>query len=1300
MTDVPVASSHRWQPLRIGIVDLFYYDYAEFWFRDGRVLFRGNNGTGKSKILALTLPFLLDGDLSPSRVEPDGDRDKRMEWNLLLGGKYDERLGYAWLELGRVAEDGERAYVTVGCGLRAAHGRGVADRWFFLTSQRIGQDLFLIGQNGTTLPHDRLVDAIGQHGQVTRTGEQYRRWIDEHLFHLGDERYDALISLLIQLRQPQLSKRPNEEKLSNALSEALPPIDQAVLSDIAAAFHDLEQQREELNGLRETRGHVEQFLERYRRYAAVAARRQGRELRAAHAAYEDVQRNLSSVRDLISAATAEERTAERELDQAEQQLGEQAAVRDELNSDPRLKNLADAQRYAEESAAAAVRAGDAASRAKSKRDKQEQRVANAERSTDQTRLSLVGAERDIISGATRAGIDRQHAALLAPLALPDGGERGLTEERIRSVEGAIKDLSNRRLEAVDHVIGLAEAAARRQADLIHARTVLAERERDRDAAQDRVSEAEDSLTRSIDEHVASWRAYAGKVTLLTVPDPDEVGLAEWAESLSGANPAVSVLRDRDQAVGQRLASERASAETRLVDEQQALRALEEERSRLESGEIARPPAPYTRGENVRDGRPGAPLWQVVDFHDDVDDTARAGIEAALESAGLLDAWITPDGRLLDSGTHDVVVSAGIGVAGNLRATLRPVIDPHDPRAATLTDQTVEAVLAGVGLGEQDCAAWIAVDGRWRVGPLRGEWAKPVAEYIGHGAREEARQRRLAELTRLIEETHRSVERIAVDVAAVERRMKALTAEFDRHPSDQQLRDTHADLAGARAHHAYARGKLEEQREEVDRVAAGTDQAVRERNDAAADLALPTELDALRGVRDAVGEYRGTAAALAAAMRRHADRLADLVTWRGELEAAETELAMAEDSARTAAANAAEEHRRLEALQEAIGATVEELEAKLNAARARIQELRRELEGLREYRQRAAETRARAEGQVQLLTATLDSAIDRRDTAVRDFQRFASTGLLGVACGTRIEIPDVASAWAPDPAVRLARRAEQVMVEIDDGDDAWKRVQDEIARRYSELSEALSRHGHHAVAGLEDWFIVAVEFQGRERSPDELAELLTAEIDYRERMLTAKERNLLEEHLVNDVASHLQKLISDAGAQVAQMNAELEERPTSTGMRLRLRWESKPDGPAGLLEARSRLLRQESDLWSPEDRAAVGAFLQREIEAERAADELGTWTEHLHRALDYRSWHRSVSRDTKTADGDRPRARPPAVNACSPCRCPSSRPRRRTTGRRIPTRPVSSHSTKRSPASTTTLAPSASGSLPRLTSTWP
>ena len=71
--------------LRLGLVELYRYDAEEFWFRDGHLLLRGNNGTGKSKVLSLTLPLLLDASLRPARLEPDGDAGKKMAWNLLLG---------------------------------------------------------------------------------------------------------------------------------------------------------------------------------------------------------------------------------------------------------------------------------------------------------------------------------------------------------------------------------------------------------------------------------------------------------------------------------------------------------------------------------------------------------------------------------------------------------------------------------------------------------------------------------------------------------------------------------------------------------------------------------------------------------------------------------------------------------------------------------------------------------------------------------------------------------------------------------------------------------------------------------------------------------------------------------------------------------------------------------------------------------------------------------------------------------------------------------------------------------------
>lgn len=179
---------------------MFFYDREEFWFRDGRLLLRGNNGTGKSKVLALTLPFLLDGDVSPARVEPDGDHHKRMEWNLLLDGRHTERTGYTWLELGRLDADGQPRYLTLGCGLKAVAGKGAPARWFFATGQRVGVDLWLATEAGTAKAKDRLADALDEDARLVEQPGAWRRLVDEALFGLGEERYEALLRLLLQLR--------------------------------------------------------------------------------------------------------------------------------------------------------------------------------------------------------------------------------------------------------------------------------------------------------------------------------------------------------------------------------------------------------------------------------------------------------------------------------------------------------------------------------------------------------------------------------------------------------------------------------------------------------------------------------------------------------------------------------------------------------------------------------------------------------------------------------------------------------------------------------------------------------------------------------------------------------------------------------------------------------------------------------------------------------------------------------------------------------------------------------------------
>ena len=69
-------------------------------------------------------------------------------------------------------------------------------------------------------------------------------------------------------------------------------------------------------------------------------------------------------------------------------------------------------------------------------------------------------------------------------------------------------------------------------------------------------------------------------------------------------------------------------------------------------------------------------------------------------------------------------------------------------------------------------------------------------------------------------------------------------------------------------------------------------------------------------------------------------------------------------------------------------------------------------------------------------------------------------------------------------------------------------------------------------------MIDVVFQGRSHDLPGLAEALAAEVEQRTTLLSAREREILENHLLNEVAGTLHELISAAEAEVRQMNDEL------------------------------------------------------------------------------------------------------------------------------------------------------------------
>ncbi|MEU6039484.1 TIGR02680 family protein [Actinomadura sp. NPDC047616] len=1212
-TRLPEPASERWKPLRAGLVDIFYYDAEEFWFHDGRLLLRGNNGTGKSKVLALTLPFLLDGELAPHRVEPDGDRQKRMEWNLLLGGRHPhpERLGYTWLEFGRRAADGTAEFRTIGCGLKAVTGRGISRHWFFVTGQRPGLDVHLVSATGVALTREKLREAVDGHGMVYDRASDYRRAVDEALFGLGEHRYEALVNLLIQLRQPQLSKRPDERLLSRALTEALPPLSPTLIATVAEAFRGLDEEREALRSLEEARTAAEAFLGHYRRYARIAAKRAAAGPRLTHSRYEHLNRDLTEAESRHDAAERELSEATRLLEELRAEKTRLEGRRQALEASPQMR---DAKRI-EEMGRELRRRAEHAERLERERadrvtetDRRRGRAEAARTRREQAQHALATALDRAGAAAARARCGGPHDEIVS----------GWEHDPARARREA-DDLVERTSRAIAELERLLAVLARARTRLESARVEAERLERQIQDAAERV-EAADTLTRSRSaELLDAYVTYLARLEEIKVGDPDAVlaALEAWTQTAEGANPAATAVNDAARAATAELGRLDAALDSRLRAERETANRLEEEIGKLERGVHEPPPVPHTRDQQARADRPGAPLWRVVDFSDALPAEHRAGLEASLEAAGILDAWVTPEGGLLAA--DDTFLLAGDPVDGPSCATvLRPAVDRADPRAAVLGDDAVAAVLKRIGLGP-GARTWVAVDGRWANGVLGGSWHKDEAGYIGEGAREAARRARIARLRAELGETAGRVAALEDEREVLSARQRALDAEHRALPPDTDLREAHVRFADA----VRRRRELTDEHTEALGVVAERDAeaaaAHRHAAEFADDVGLPVDGAELAEIGAAMTDYRLALAGLwpAAESLRTARRAENEET--EELGRVQDRLNEVAERAAEARAEATEADETYRALVETAGAAVEELFRQLEEVREALTARDGAETGARRRERAALEARGEARGACERLADEIRQAAGERDAAMAAFRGFAATGLLAVAL-PELEIPDPDQEWAVRPAVELARAVNAALDGVDDADGPWDRVQRRVTEEHKQLSDVMSRHGHSVGLTLRDGIMVVdVVFQGRTRDIPGLAGALAEDTGHRARLLSAREREILENHLLNEVAGTLQELIAAAEEEVAAMNTELTARPTSTGMRLRLLWRPARDAPEGLERVREKL-RQTVDAWSAGDRAAVGAFLQEQINREHADNPAAGWTEQLTKALDYRNWH--------------------------------------------------------------------------------
>ncbi|GAA3773001.1 TIGR02680 family protein [Streptomyces coacervatus] len=1247
-------SPHRYRLHRAGIRNVWQYDEQEFSFGDGRLLLRGKNGAGKSKALEMLLPYLLDGDARA--LDATGTGRTTLQWLMLDGFEQTNRLGYLWVEFARTDAEGEQRHLTLGAAIRASQSTRTARPFFFVTPLRVGEDLHLASA-GQPLPLDQLKSCIGAEN-VTDRAVEHRARVARELFGLTDPaRYRNLLHLLHRLRRPTIGDRIDSGGLVGVLAETLPALDDEVVEKVARNLDDLDAVRGDLGRLERTDEALRTFLTGYRGYLHGALRRRagqvGEELErlAEHRrAASDAARKATELRTdeeeitvRLDTLVAQSEAAETELDalhasaayRSLQELGEKRATVTALHS-------------------AATTAFKALRQAHSGQEEAGRRLTDDAARLGTELAELATAHGELLREAERSGLDPVHlgeppqapltpvaAAAAAQLTAPDGDFHLVRHGEVLAVDthtcadalhtwdtqlDAAGSVIRNRARAVTELIALLEQArlARRAAQEADAARERLEEQAEQ--ARARAGRRREGTAREGEAYADAVRVWTERLESLTgvpldavraptVHDPAQDPLPAHAPD-EVADTARSVLDEWLTALGEQRDSH-AVAVRELTAEQGRVRRDRDDWERRTDPAPAPPPhrsAPRTPGT-------GAPLYRLVDFADGTSAAARPGLEAALEASGLLDAWVLADGTVLDPNALDALLVPGTSAVGRtLAEVLRPVAAPDSGVTAERVESVLRAV-AWVAEGATEAAgeSVIGTDGSWKLGVACGRHIKQTAEYVGAEVRAETRRRVLAELDRQLAELQEQLTEQERSLCLLTEHRTQVAHALSHPPPARGLTDAWARAAEAGRTAQVLAGQASAAAREAEQARARAVAARRETEATAGAHDLPADPVALDSVRLALDRLttgtqrlRGRLQTVAASADGHHQSREDFE--RALTSCAEAQSDYAEPLARLDAAR-----RTVQALEDALGASEQEILAREDEAKRRLEAVRRQLPGVQRDMGDTHDARVRAEE---------DERVRREALAAQEGEAIASgrrlrtaLSLPGVSRGAGLDLsPEDEAAAAEDDARDRTRALRQLVESVRSRLDAERRdISDTtLLNRHTELRDQLSG-GYDATLEEHDGIKVCrlVDDHGAHDIAVVGERIAAQAADARER-LTDREREVFQRFLTGELGDHLSAQVLAAGALVAALNTTLSTVRTSHGLGVTLDWKLA-DAVEADVRAAVELLRSPSGLRTREQSEQLRDVLQRRIEDARRADPAAGYAAHLRTALDYRDW---------------------------------------------------------------------------------
>lgn len=1210
----------RWKMNRMGFVNFWLYDEETFTFEDGKLLLRGQNGSGKSITTQSFIPFILDGDRTPSRLDPFGSSDRKMEYYFLGEEGREEATGYLFLEF---EKPDTRQYRTIGIGQRARRGAPMTF-WGFvlLDGRRIGYDLNLYKEAGNTrLPHTKqdLKKLLGPEVPFTDSPGEYKAMVNRHIFGFRRmEQYDQFIRLLVKVRAPKLSKEFKPTRVYDILNESLQTLTDEELRAMVDAMEKLDAIQNSLDHLKAAQKDAQNIQKEYTRYNQFMAGRKARAYTESSRQTELLKQRLEESREEQKELDQEETGKRREADQAEQRMHLVDTELDSLKetdldtvTQRLLENRSRRDRYETEKQ-------DWEEKAQSAREhllETDRRIREHRGAAEYCRMQIQENRQELeeLQEILQSEIHDQAVRLVGQETVSDTGDIAgkLRQWRQKITEGLKtlkeqEELERRYDQAAQESARCLAQTVRREAGLLQLEEAQVQA-RDNWVRQcfgmpgkNRELVPEQWLLKELEADIAAYQGPKDRTAITK----------KWEQCAGRARKALEDLRIGKAQEMQQI----------LGEEQEKQGELKELEARKDWEPARAPGRTRSRQALTRAGIHWTPFYQAMEFADGLSDQEKNLLEEQLKDAGILDALVV-DRRQWDRVRAEFPEYADLMlcVPEKAQGPLFQKLVPAEGLGEELKQEAGYILQAMSGTGE---GLTLGEDGFFRNGILEGRsLGREEASLIGQTARRRRLEQQMAQVREALKMLGERRQLAEAELEAVAGRMAVLEEELAQTPDGEGLDRLLEQQRECRWYLAREQQELDQARVREDQIRVQKDTCFQKVIRIGRELPYARTCAAYEEALGAVQEYLDIWTDVCGQLHTlgHEKALLENEQEKQDQYLESQDLALGQVSAKK---------KELEILAVAIRKGEEFLDRPENRQLARrLQELRTErqkLEGvLRSARERLAVIASRKEqGQRQLAQRKAELAGEtERETRLRQyFEEELALGLV-VERGNKTLKECAAEAMA---SLRESDRNREAGALVDSLYQTCHKYSGSLAGFGTAMEDCFGEGAGDGQSLRKRQRIYPV-WNGKKLYFAQFCQALKNSIEETELLIREKDREIFVDILSRTLSQQLTDRIEESRQWIRTMSALMKQMDTSMGLSFSLEWKARTaqnEEEMDTLEL-EKLLRRDQTLLTPEDVERVALHFRSRIQAEKARLEedgvMISYIDLVRDALDYRKW---------------------------------------------------------------------------------